>query len=97
MFHRVSKVEISTERAAPRSSAEAASLSNLSSPRIEPIPNPTMGDMRGATSIAPIIVAGESMSSPKVAITLESRTRRKKSKSGVESSRSLMMTSARLF
>ena len=43
------------------------------------------------------MVAGELINSPKVAITLDNRTRRKKSKSGDESSRSRTWTSFLLF
>ena len=85
------------ERIAPRSRAEAASLNSLSSPRMDPMPNPMIGDISGATSIAPMMVAGESISSPSVAMILESSTKRKKSKSGEESSRSCIWTSARRF
>ena len=88
VLNQVNRNEIRMESSAPRNNAESASRSKRSSPRIEAIPKPMMGDIKGATNIAPIITAGELTSSPRVAITLESNTNKKKSKSGCDESRS---------
>jgi hypothetical protein len=41
-----------------------------------------IGDMRGATNIAPMMTAGESVIKPKVAILQDNTTNKKKSKPG---------------
>jgi len=69
--------ESKTANMAPRINAETESLANFVFAMIDPKPTPRMGDIRGATSIAPMITAGESFINPSVAIALESTTRRK--------------------
>ncbi len=46
--------------------------------------NARMGDIRGATSMAPITTAVELVIKPKVAILVDKTTRKKKSKFGEE-------------
>lgn len=61
-------------------------LNNRLSPEIDAIENPRIGDMRGATSIAPMITAEESMMSPRVAIVQDRTIRTKKSVFGEDES-----------
>ena len=74
--------ESSTASAAPRTSALAPRCNMRLSPIIEARPMPKMGDINGATSIAPMMTAAELVSKPSVAMLLESTTNRKKSKPG---------------
>ena len=68
----MSKPANNTASNAPLRRAEPAFLSNRPSPVMEAMPIPMIGDIRGATSIAPMITAGESVIKPKVDIMLDS-------------------------
>ena len=61
---------------APRKSAEADDSINLSSPMVEARPIPMIGDMSGASSMAPMITAGEFVTRPSVAMLHDNTTRR---------------------
>ncbi len=67
---------------APRMSAEADLRMRRSSPITEASPMPMMGDMRGASNMAPMITAAELVIKPRVAMLQDKITRRKKSKPG---------------
>jgi hypothetical protein len=54
---------------------------------MDAMPMPRMGDMSGATNMAPMIMATESVNRPIVAIVQERITSRKKSKPGWDASR----------
>ena len=74
---KVSKAARIMEINAPLIRAEAESRARRASPVMEPRPTPRMGDMRGATTIAPMMTAGESLISPRVAIAPERTTKKK--------------------
>ncbi len=76
--------ESSTASNAPRKSVIKAVRSNFSSPTTDASPMPMMGDIKGATSIAPMMTAAELVTSPEVAMAQDSTTSRKKSKPGEE-------------
>ncbi len=94
-FSQVSTKARRTASTAPRINEDVEPDNSLVSPVMEARPIPMIGDMSGATSMAPIIVAGESISKPSVAIVAESSTKRKKSKLGSLASRRRTWTSAR--
>jgi hypothetical protein len=50
------------------------------SPVMDDMPTPIIGDMSGATNMAPIITAGELVINPSVAMLQDNTTNRKKSK-----------------
>ena len=82
IFIRVSVIDMIIASMAPRDRADRLELNNRSSPVFDANPTPTIGVIIGATSIAPIITADESVIRPKVAILLDKNTRRKKSNPG---------------
>ena len=61
-------------RTAPRISPVIENFSSSVSPRIDARPKPSKGDMSGATSMAPIMVAAELINRPNVAIVAERTT-----------------------
>jgi len=79
-FPIVIKVESMTANTAPRNKAVAELRARNESPVMDAMPTPMIGDMRGATNIAPMMTAGESVINPRVAILHESTASRKKSK-----------------
>jgi len=78
--------DIVIESNAPLNKAENEFRASVEFPIIEASPKPMIGDINGATNIAPIMTAGESVINPRVAIALERITSRKKSNFGEEAS-----------
>ena len=78
----VMRADSRTARAAPRNKAESADLASLVSPVMEPSPSPIIGDISGATSIAPMMTAGELVIRPIVAMLHDNTTSTKKSMPG---------------
>ncbi len=84
-----------TARSAPRMSVPAAVRSSLSSPVTDARPSPMIGDMSGATSIAPMMTAAELVIKPDVAIAQDNTTSNRKSKQSLDDSASSALISWR--
>ena len=76
----VIRLESKTASTAPRNKAVAEFRTRNESPVIDDMPIPMIGDMSGATNMAPMMTAGESVTNPSVAILQDNTTNRKKSK-----------------
>ena len=72
----VINTEMITARTAPRNKPTTPSRSKRPSPVIDANPMPIMGDISGATSIAPMMMAGELTNNPIVAMMLDKITNR---------------------
>ena len=62
---------------APRNKADKPDFNKLRRPMMDANPIPMMGDIKGATNIAPMITAGEFVIKPSVAILVERMTSKK--------------------
>jgi len=78
--------DIVIESKAPRNKAEKEFFANDEFPIMDARPNPIIGDISGATNMAPIMTAGESVINPSVAMALERITSKKKSNFGEDAS-----------
>ena len=74
---KVKSADNPTANSAPLNKADIADFKSVLRPIIEASPIPIMGDINGATSIAPIMTAGELVIKPRVAILVERMTSRK--------------------
>jgi hypothetical protein len=74
---KVKSADNATANIAPLIKAEIADFNSVLRPIIEARPIPIMGDINGATNIAPMMTAGELVIKPRVAILVERMTSRK--------------------
>ena len=74
---KVKSADNPTANSAPLNKADIADFNSVLRPIIEARPIPMTGDINGATSIAPMMTAGESVINPRVAILVERMTIKK--------------------